>query len=440
MRPTARHVSNPAIPPKPELVPNVPVKEQDRAQARRFVVAWIFALIFYLLEYAVRSSPSVMIPQLAAAFRTTALGVGSILVLYYYTYSITSLVAGAALDHMGAKRPVAMGAAILAAGCLLFSVSSVMAADVGRLLQGVGSAFAFTGAVYLASRGFPPSRLATAIGATQCLGMLGGAAGQFAVAPMIARGLDVRVFWLGMGALCLVNSVLLYAATPREQLNPNLAGGGFSELLRPYQVVFSNPQSYLCGLVAGLLFAPTTIGAMIWAVPIFEKDVHFTHASAVVTASMIPLGWVVGCPLMGWISDRIGRRKPVIAGGAVIMTLTALMAVPERPLIPLIFGMFIFGVASGAAMIPYSVIKEVNPDEVKGSATGAINFLVFGITAAMGPYFAKLFAKSLETTTNHVAHFQQTIWFWIACCIAAAIVSTFLRETGPATHAAAARS
>jgi MFS family permease len=424
----------------PELVSKGPVKQQDRARARGFVVAWFFALIFYFLEYAVRSSPSVMIPQLAAAFRTTALGVGSILVLYYYTYSITSLVAGAALDHMGAKRPVATGAAILGAGCLLFSISSVMAADVGRLLQGVGSAFAFTGGVYLAAHGFPPTRLATAIGATQCLGMLGGAAGQFAVAPMIERGLDVKVFWLGMGALCLINAVLLYAATPREQLNPDLAGGGMTELLRPYKVVFSNPQSYLCGLVAGLLFAPTTIGAMIWAVPIFEKDVHFTHASAVVTASMIPMGWVVGCPLMGWISDRIGRRKPVIAGGAVIMALTALTVVPERPLIPLIFGMFLFGVASGAAMIPYSVIKEVNPDEVKGSATGAINFLVFGITAAMGPYFAHLFAKSLETTTNHLAHFQQTIWFWIACCIAAAIVSTFLRETGPATHAAAARS
>src|ERR1700756_3906390 len=90
--------------------------ELDRARARGFVVAWIFALTFYFLEYAVRSSPSVMIPQLAAAFHTTALGVGSILVLYYYTYSITSLIAGAALDHMGAKRPIATGAAILGAG------------------------------------------------------------------------------------------------------------------------------------------------------------------------------------------------------------------------------------------------------------------------------------------------------------------------------------
>jgi MFS family permease len=433
-------LSNEAIR-SPELVSTFPMKEQGRGQARGFVVAWLFALIFYFLEYAVRSSPSVMIPQLAAAFGTSALGIGSILVLYYYTYSITSLVAGAALDRLGAKRPVSVGVAILGAGCLLFSVPSVLGGEVGRLLQGAGSAFAFTGAVYLAAHGFSPRSLATAIGATQCLGMLGGAAGQFAVGPMIERGLSVRVFWLGMGALCAINAVLLYAATPREQVSPEAAAGGVAELLRPYKVVFSNPQSYLCGIVAGLLFAPTTIGAMIWAVPIFEKDVHIAHAGAVFTASMVPLGWVFGCPLLGWISDRIGRRKPVIIGGAAIMALTGASAALQRPWIPLIVAMFIFGVASGAAMIPYSVIKEVNPDEVKGSAAGALNFLVFGITAVMGPYFAHLFAKSLETTTNHLAHFQQTIWFWIACCIAAAIVSSFLRETGHGKPpAAAARS
>jgi hypothetical protein len=45
---------------------------------------------------------------------------------------------------------------------------------------------------------------------------------------------------------------------------------------------------------------------------------------------------------------------------------------------------FVFGVASGAAMVPYSVIKEINPDEVKGSATGAMNLIVFAISAVVG--------------------------------------------------------
>src|SRR5271167_2171008 len=167
-------------------------RNQAGTQTRAFVVAWIFTVVFYFLEYAVRSSPAVMIPELESSFHTTALGISAILGAYYYTYSTMSLVAGAALDHLGAKRTVPVGAAILGIGCLFFSVAAVSAGDVGRLLQGAGSAFAFTGAVYLAAHGFSARYLATAIGFTQCVGMLGGSAGQFAVGPMIEHGIEVH--------------------------------------------------------------------------------------------------------------------------------------------------------------------------------------------------------------------------------------------------------
>ena len=110
-----------------------------------------------------------------------------------------------------------------------------------------------------------------------------------------------------------------------------------------------------------------------------------------------------------------------------------------KPLpIPAHVAMFLFGVASGAAMIPYSVIKEVNPDNVKGSATGGINFLVFGITAFLGPVFANHVGKGIGTSTNLQQHFQHGALFWVVCCAAAILVSFFLRETGPAAHAPAA--
>jgi MFS family permease len=410
------------------------VEKQTESQTRAFVIAWFFTVIFYFLEYAVRSSPSVMIPGLEDHFSTTAVGIASILGIYYYTYSTMSLVAGAALDHLGAKRSVPVGIAILGIGCLLFSVPAVLAGDVGRLLQGAGSAFAFTGAVYLAAHGFPARYLATAIGATQCVGMLGGAAGQNVVGPLIERGLAVHVFWVGMGAIILVIAAILYFATPREQLGTHLQEGGFGSLLKPYEVVFSNPQSYLCGIVAGLLFAPTTIGDMIWGVAAFQKDLQFSYHDAVVIASMVPLGWVFGCPLLGWLSDRIGRRKPVIIGSAAIMMLAAAQ-IAFKPLpISAKLGMFIFGVASGAAMIPYSIIKEVNPDNVKGSATGGINFLVFAITAFMGPVYAHRIGRGTGTTPNLTLHFQNGALFWMACCAAAIVVSFFLRETGRAAH------
>ena len=79
--------------------PQVEQKQTD-AQTRAFIVAWVFTVIFYFLEYAVRSSPSVMIPELEASFNTTALGISTILGVYYYTYSSMSLVAGTALDRL----------------------------------------------------------------------------------------------------------------------------------------------------------------------------------------------------------------------------------------------------------------------------------------------------------------------------------------------------
>ena len=414
-------------------------QKQTEAQTRSFVIAWFFTVIFYFLEYAVRSTPSVMIPELATSFHTTLLGVGAILGVYYYTYSTMSLVAGASLDHLGAKRTVPIGIAVLGIGCLLFSVSAVSAGNTGRLLQGAGSAFAFTGAVYLAARGFSARYLATAIGVTQCVGMLGGSAGPLVVGPMIEHGVGVHVVWVGLGVIILANAALLFVATPKEQFGPHAQEGGLGSLLTPYKIVFSNPQSYLCGAVAGLLFAPTTIGDMIWGVARFQKDLELSHHEAVLVVSMVPLGWVVGCPLLGWLSDRIGRRKPVIVGSAAIMILAGVQ-IGFKPLpIPVKVAMFIFGIASGAAMIPYSVVKEVNPDSVKGSATGGINFLVFGITALLGPVYANHVGKGVGIRPSLAANFQRGIVFWMACCAVAIVVSFFLRETGPAAQRAAAQ-
>jgi fucose permease len=102
--------------------------------AKRYIIAWALALVFYFLEYAARSSPAVMIPELSTAFGATAVGVSAIIGTYYYTYSVTNLVAGVALDRTGGKWVIAIGAFVLAAGCFGFAVSSSLAANVGRLL------------------------------------------------------------------------------------------------------------------------------------------------------------------------------------------------------------------------------------------------------------------------------------------------------------------
>src|SRR5258706_11764434 len=159
-----------------------------------FVVAWAFCLLFYFMEYVVRSAPSVMLPELTSAFGLTTVGLSSLVGLYYYSYALFAVIAGAAVDRWGAKYVMAVGVLILAIGTAMFGVSVSWIAGVGRLLQGAGAAFAFVGAVYLAAHGLPARFLATAIGFTHCLGMLAGAAGQFATAPLIHRPLAWQQF------------------------------------------------------------------------------------------------------------------------------------------------------------------------------------------------------------------------------------------------------
>jgi MFS family permease len=389
------------------------------------------ALGFYVLEYATRSAPAVMIPELSKAFTQTAVGVSSILGAYYYTYSVTSLLAGMALDRAGAKYAVSLGAAVLAVGCFVFAIADPAAGYIGRLLQGAGSAFAFTGAVYLASRAFSPRSLATAIGVTQCLGMLGGSAGQFLVGPVIQNGIAWNNIWIFFGIVGLVLAVFLVLITPAsDKPESSKTAVSFSILLAPFKIVLSNPQSYLCGFIAGLMFVPTTVGDMTWGVAFFQQDKHLDFQHAVTVVSMVPLGWVVGCPLLGWLADRIGLRKPVLIGGGLIMLLMIGQIALFPTLLPPIAGMLILGIASGAAMIPYTIIKEANPDEVKGSATGTINFLNFGISALIGPVFGGVLGRTLETTSDAFAHFRHAGLFWMAAVLLAVALSFLLRETG----------
>ena len=83
-------------------------------------------------------------------------------------------------------------------------------------------------------------------------------------------------------------------------------------------------------------------------------------------SATVPFGWIIGCPLLGFISDRIGRRKPVIVGGAVVLLgcLAWILYGPTDVFPPYVLGL-VAGIASGAAMLPYTVIKEANPPQLE---------------------------------------------------------------------------
>ena len=405
---------------------------------RTAAIAWLIAAVYYFYQYALRSAPSVMMPELSAAFGMSAAGVATIVGLFYYAYSPFSLVAGVAMDRVGPRKVIPIGAACVGIGALLFATGSTELASVGRLLQGAGGVFALIGAAYIATQNFPASRAATLIGATQMFGMAGGSAGQFLVGPAIASGVAWNSFWIFMGLVGLVISVLLFVFLPRSVVTPQ-RDDWLKAAARGLGIVFRNPQSILCGVIAGLIFIPTTIFDMIWGVRYLQEAHSMDYGAAVMRSAAVPFGWIIGCPLLGFISDKLGRRKPVIIGGALVLIACLAWILYGRVGVfpPYSIGL-IAGIASGAAMLPYTVIKEANPPELSGTATGVVNFLNFTFSALLGPVFGSLLVRvSGGAAEMELAHYQITfapLMYGVALAI---VLTLILKETGPAVRPSA---
>src|SRR5215472_9614974 len=181
-------------------------------------VAWLLAALYYFYQYVLRSAPAVMMPQLSEVFGLSATGVAALVGVFYYGYGPFSVVAGAAIDRLGAKLVMVTGIVMVAAGAFLFGLGNLALANLGRLTQGVGATASMVGAVYIASQNFPASRAATLIGATQMFGMAGGSAGQLLVGPAIAGGLHWTRFWSLSAVAGLLLAAGVFIVLPKRKV------------------------------------------------------------------------------------------------------------------------------------------------------------------------------------------------------------------------------
>jgi MFS family permease len=152
---------------------------------------------------------------------------------------------------------------------------------------------------------------------------------------------------------------------------------------------------------------------------------------------MLFAGWAIFSPLVGWVSDKTGRRNPILTIGAII-SISAFSIVifytPEDT--PLLMAMiFLVGMGGCAMTVCFSSVKELNSLEYSSTALGLMNMFVVGSGAVMQPMLGWLLDMNWAGTSVEGARVYTESAYTLAFVsllvvnIAALIGSLLLRET-----------
>jgi MFS family permease len=347
------------------------------------LLGWLVGSLFFFYAWILRVSPSVMVEELMRDFAVGGAIVGNLSALYFYGYAGMQIPVGLLLDHFGPRRLMTVAAGVVAVACLMFAWSDgLMGASVARFLIGAGCAFSLVGAMAVAGQWFPRERFALLAGLAMMFGMAGGVFGQ---APLRVA-VDATDWRTTMATVGVVGFGLMLAAWLFVR-DRRRGSGGVGAVLQGLRRVAANRETWL-NAVAGLgSTGPLLAFAGLWGVPYLQAVYDIDRVTAGTVTSVTFIGWGIGAPLIGWFSDRIGkRRSPLIAG--MMLSALSLVAILYLPGIPLwAVGVLCFGIGFGgsAQIVCFALVREHNPPQYSGTAIGMVNALVTGAGALFQP-------------------------------------------------------
>lgn len=361
------------------------------AQRRtRWLALGMTALAFSMSIFQ-RFAPAGIAPDLAAAFQTSAASLGVLAASYFYVYTITQIPTGILADTLGPRRILLLGGLVGGVGSLLFGLAPTLeVALVGRTLIGLGVSVTFIAMLKIVAVWFEESRFATITGI--CI-VVGNCGAVLAGAPLsaLAQITGWRGIFVAAGALMLLIGVgcwLLVRDHPAVEKQP-LQRPRFDRtvVLTGLLAVLKNRDTWPAALlntgISGSLFA----FAGLWAVPYLTQAHGMSRSTASSHLSLMFASFAIGAVIVGSLSDRLGRRKPVAVVGATVYALLWLVWLsgwtPPLVLSYLLFALM--GVFSASFTLSWACAKEVNPPLLSGMSTSVANMGGFLAAALLQP-------------------------------------------------------
>lgn len=353
--------------------------------------------------------------------------------MYLWADILFLLPAGFILDRYSIRAVILNALFVCIVGTFGFALTdSFTLASFFHFLSGIGNAFCFLACVVLVARWFPPRRQAFVIGCIVTMAFIGGMAAHTPFAYLDAYFGWRTATWIngGIGVLIWFWIAVTVQNYPQGNTNPAIKTITTTASFWP---IFSNRQNWLAGSYTACLNLPIMVIAALWGASYLQTVYHLSSMTASNVVSFIFIGSMVGCPLVGWCSDRLGRRKPLMIIGALVSLLMVLPLVMGWPMSPalLILLFFLLGFFTSTQVIGYPLIAESNASTHTGLATGLASVIIMGGGGIGQVLFGWLmnYHKTVADSTYTFKDFQFAMWMFPIAIILALIAMVFTRET-----------
>lgn len=404
-------------------------------------LVWGLAAGFYFSDYMARVAPGVMHRFLQKDFGINEAGFGILTASFYIPYILMQIPVGLAADRISIRWLLTIMSIITAFGCVVFGLADgLLMASVGRMLIGFSAAFAFVCALRLATSWFPPVMLGLLAGLTQALGMLGAAAGEAPVSFLVSW-VGWRHSMLIIAFIFIALAALLYQFVrdkpgKKQRRFQDVKPESSVSMLESLRIILTHPQAWLNALYAGFLFGPTAVIGESIGPAYLQYGRDLTAHTAAFATGLIFIGWGIGGPLTGWVSDKIGRRKPLMIFSALCgMCFTSIFVFypqMDKHFAYILF--FVFGLTNTGVAIAYAVSTELHHRKVIGISIAFTNMISIFIGALMQPLVGKLVdlvagARAYDVETLKLTDFQFGLQILPLCSLVALILALTVKET-----------
>tara|TARA_R110002095_G_scaffold214214_1_gene205920 strand:- start:48 stop:1217 length:1170 start_codon:yes stop_codon:yes gene_type:complete len=353
--------------------------------------------------------------------------------VYLAIYAIMQVPVGFIVDRIGLKKSLLLGSVICAISSIGFAYSyGYVSAAFFRFLTGFGSAFGFICLLVSVYDWLPRKHIALLIGVSQFIGTMG---------PMLAAGpleviaeqgsIDWRMVFISLAIAGFILSIFIAIFVS----NNHEKSGHYTILKRPESIFKSlkclstKSQAWSIALFSALVyFSLEYLSENEGKIFLISKGFSSTFAAFMITTAWI--GYAFGCPLLGWLSDFLSRRKPIMIFSAFSCTLgmTCIVYANHPYIIAIAF--FLLGLGAAGQSVAFVMMSEQFKKPYLAASLSMNNAMITMLSAINAPIIGSAL-EFLKTTTAPQLSDYQIAFSGLAATVGLSIIIAIflLKET-----------